>query len=65
MTPVITMRDLIVLVLCFVLYVVAVEVFEAKIDVSRQGQLVRQEQSFVYEAPTPPTNDEGATVVTN
>ncbi|HDS29894.1 MAG TPA: hypothetical protein ENN67_02495 [Firmicutes bacterium] len=62
MNPEITMRELIILVLCFVLYVVAVEVFEAKIETSRRGQLVKQEHSFVYVPPAPPVNDDGTTI---
>jgi hypothetical protein len=65
MTPEITMRELVILVLCFVLYVVAVEVFEAKVENSRQGQLVQQEQSFVYSPPAPPVGDDGATISIN
>ena len=64
MTPQVTMKELIVLVLCFVLYVVAVEVYEARTDVARQGQMARQEQSFVYEPPSAPVGDNGATIKT-
>lgn len=56
------MKELIVLVLCFVLYVVAVEVYEARVETARQGQLVQQEQSFVYQPPSPPTNEDGTTI---
>jgi hypothetical protein len=63
MTPEITMRELIILVLCFVLYVVAVEVYEVKIDGDRQGQLARQEQSFVYVPPEVPVSRDGTKVV--
>jgi hypothetical protein len=62
--PAIKMRELVVLVLCFVLYVVAVEVYEARIEVSRQGQLARQEQSFIYAPPQAPVTEDGATIVT-
>jgi hypothetical protein len=60
----ITMRELIVIVLCFALYVVSVEVYQSRIDASRQGQLARQAQSFVYVPPPPPVSDDGVTVVT-
>ena len=60
----ITWRELIVLVLCFVMYVVSVEVYQAKIDASRQGQLARQAQSFVYIPPQPPASGDGVTVAT-
>jgi hypothetical protein len=61
----ITMRELIILVLCFVLYVVAVEVYEARVTPPNHGQLVQQEQSFKYTPPSPPLTDDGATVVTH
>ncbi len=63
MAPKIGMRELIVLVLCFVLYVMAVELYEARVDIARQGQLVKQEQSFNYTPPSPPTTDDGGTMV--
>ncbi len=63
MEPQITMKSLIILALCFVLYVVAVEVFEERIDVARQGQLVQQEQSFIYEPPEPPESEDGTVAV--
>jgi len=63
MEPQITMKELIILALCFVLYVVAVEVFEERVDVARQGQLVEQEQSFTYTPPEPPITSDGATIV--
>lgn len=56
------MRELIILVICFVLYVVAVEVFEQRVDIARQGQLVQQEQSFRYEPPSPPVTEDGTTI---
>jgi hypothetical protein len=59
----ITMRELIILVLCFVIYVVAVEVYEARVDVSRQGYLAPQEQSFNYVPPSAPVSDDGTTVI--
>jgi hypothetical protein len=62
MAPELTMRELIVLVLCFVLYVVAVEIYEARVDISRQGRLVQQEQSFNYVPPSPPVTDDGTTI---
>ena len=48
MLPEITMKELIILVLCFVIYVVAVEVYEGRITVASQGELVQQEQGFHY-----------------
>jgi hypothetical protein len=63
MTPQITMREILILVICFVLYVVAVEVFEQRVDISRQGQLVQQEQSFRYEPPSPPVTQDGTGIV--
>jgi hypothetical protein len=65
MAPEIGMRELIILVLCLVIYVTAVEVYEARVDVARQGQLVEQEQSFNYTPPSPPASDEGSTIVFN
>lgn len=58
----ITMRELIVLVICFILYVVAVEVYEAKIEVSRQGMMSRQEQNFRYEPPKELVSEDGLVV---
>ena len=57
------MRELIILVLCLVLYVTAVEVYEARMDVARQGQLAQQEQSFNYTPPPPPTAQDGSALV--
>jgi len=65
MAPEIGMRELIILVLCLVIYVTAVEVYEARVDIARQGQLVEQEQSFNYTPPTPPSSEDGATLVIN
>jgi len=59
------MRQILILVLCFVLYVVAVEISENHAAIARQGQLVKQEQSFNYVPPPPPTTEDGATVVTD
>lgn len=59
----ITMRELIILALCFLLYVVAVEVYEARVEVSRQGELARQEHSFVYVPASPPVSRDGQTIV--
>ncbi len=61
--PEITMRELIVLVLCFVLYVVAVEVYEARTETARQGQYAHQEQGFVYVPPTAPISEDGVSIV--
>lgn len=63
MAPEIGMRELIILVLCLIIYVTAVEVYEARVDVSRQGQLVEQEQSFKYTPPDAPSSEDGTTVV--
>ena len=63
MLPEITMKELIILVLCFVLYVVAVEVYEARESVSRQGLLAPQEQSFNYQPLSPPSTDDGSGAV--
>jgi len=60
----ITMKELVILVLCFVLYVVAIEVYEAKIETTTQGQIVPQEQSFNYTPPTPPTSSDGTPIKT-
>ena len=62
MNPEITMRELVILVLCFVLYVVAVEVYEAREDVARQGHIQEQEQSFVYLPAEKPTAENGLTI---
>jgi len=60
------MKELIILVLCFVLYVVAVEVYEAKIVDTPKTQRVQQEQSIRYCPPSTPVseNDENVTVST-
>jgi hypothetical protein len=59
------MKELIILVLCFVLYVVAVEMFEAKESVSRQGLLVQQEQSFSAPSSSSPlVSSDGASAIT-
>ncbi len=52
------MKELIILVLCFVLYVVAVEAYEARVDVARQGYLAPQQQSFNYVPPTLPVTED-------
>lgn len=58
------MKELIILVLCLVLYVVAVEVYEAKVTVARQGLLVEQEQSFNYQPPAaPPVSEDGSATI--
>ena len=58
------MRVIIVLVLCFALYVAAVEFYQAKVETGSQGQIARQEQSFVYVPPAQPVSSDGAKVVT-
>ena len=58
------MKELIILVLCFVLYVVAVEMFEAKESVSRQGLLVQQEQSFSAPSSSPLVSGDGSAAIT-
>jgi hypothetical protein len=64
MVPEITMKELIILVLCLVLYVVAVEVYEARESVARQGLLAPQEQSFNYQPPaSPPVSDDGSSTI--
>lgn len=61
MTPQITMRELIILVLCFVLYVVAVEVYEARTELSHQGQIIPLEQTYNYlpDSSTLPEDNSG------
>jgi len=56
------MKELIVLVLCFVLYVVAVEVYEARVDAGH-ARPVAQQQGFVYVPAPPPTSADGTSVV--
>ncbi len=63
MVPQITMREIIILVLCFIFYIVAVEIYEERVVIARQGQLVQQEQSFNYEPPIPPSTDDGTTII--
>ncbi|MFH1676403.1 MAG: hypothetical protein ABIC40_05190 [bacterium] len=58
------MKELVILVLCFVLYVVAIEVYEAKTETSKQGRIVPQEQSFNYTPPSPPTSSDGTPLKT-
>jgi len=57
------MKEIIILMLCLVLYVTAIEIFEGRADIARQGQLVEQETSFTYIPPAPPITDDGNTVV--
>ena len=57
------MKEIVILMICLVLYVTAVEIFEGRADVARQGQLVEQETSFTYTPPSPPTTDDGNSVV--
>ena len=62
MEPRIGLKELIILTLCFLLYIVAVEVFEDRVVIARQGQLVEQETSFTYQPPEPPKTSDGQTV---
>jgi len=57
------MKEILILMICLVLYVTAVEIFEGRADIARQGQLVEQETSFTYTPPSPPTTDDGNSVV--
>ena len=56
------MKELIVLVICFVLYVTAVEMYENRLTADRNSQLVKQEQSFTYVEPEAPMSGDGSTV---
>lgn len=57
------MKELIILVICFVLYVTAVEMWEDRMHDSRQGELVQQETSFTYVPPEPPLSDDGGSIM--
>jgi hypothetical protein len=57
------MRELIILIICLALYVTAVEYYQAKVEIGSQGQLTRQEQSFVYVPPQAPVSSDGTKVV--
>jgi len=57
------LKEILILAVCFILYVTAVQVFEGRMEIARQGQLVEQETSFTYEPPTAPVSEDGHTVV--
>ena len=57
------MKGLIILALCFLLYVMAVELYEARTAVMHQGEMARQEQSFNYVPPSPPLSENGSTLL--
>ena len=59
-------KEIIVIALCLIIYIVAIEFYEHRVYIARQGQLVEQETSFTYEPPTPPTppvTDDGQTIL--